>query len=197
MAVTSFNFFDRIRLVALSLGWAFAFLVMCFAARVADWAGDYTPSAYGFIVFNAVFSLLLTSVLLAAPWLHGRTGAAFFRRCVEPLAEAGVTGVLTVFWFSGFIAVAVARPRNCPTAVCGVARAAIAFAFFSILPYGILFGIRLRDVIYRYRHPNDFSSTDKFGPHAAVHHQPSTVESQPSPLSGSPPPAAPNPAYHP
>ncbi|KAJ1654914.1 hypothetical protein IWQ61_005235 [Dispira simplex] len=147
----TFNIFDRARLISLSLGGLSALLVMCFGAIVADWAGSWTSSAYGFIIFNAVFSLAVVGLMATAPFCHQRFGKPLFRYLVEPLTEAVLTGILTVFWFSGFVAVTVVRPVECPLSVCGVARGTIAFSFFALAAFGLLFAIRLRDCLYKHQ----------------------------------------------
>ncbi|KAJ1985161.1 hypothetical protein H4R33_004147 [Dimargaris cristalligena] len=183
MAVISYNFYDRVRLISLSAGGLCAFMVMCFGARVADWAQGWTPSAFKFIIFNAVFSLLLVALMASAPWLHARSGLPYFRRLIEPLAEAVLTGVLSIFWFSGFIAITVARPVDCPDSVCGVARGAIAFAFFAFVFFGLLFGIRLRDYLCRTPHLPEHDHADKGKFTSGIYSTSLPVPSEASPAS--------------
>ncbi|KAJ1909107.1 hypothetical protein IWQ60_011353 [Tieghemiomyces parasiticus] len=164
----SYNFYDLARLISLTLGGISAFLVLCLAARVATWAGPWTPSAYSFILFNAAFSLLLVGLMAASPWFHARFGSPVFRRLVEPLTEAVLTGVLTILWLSGFVAIAVAQPVNSPADVRGVAKAATSFAFIGMAAFGLLFAIRLRDCLVKAPLSTDFDHGDKYKASAGV-----------------------------
>lgn len=83
-----------------------------------------SPSEVNFIVFAAVWSLLALIYLMLAPLR--------FERFAHNMAILAVEAVTMIFWFAGFIALAVfLSDRTCYGSVCGSAKAACVFAAFE------------------------------------------------------------------
>jgi len=65
----------------------------------AQWPGGYAPSQNAFIVFVAIWTLLVTLYFVLAP--------RFFAPAAHPWAKVAVDGLTMLFWFAGFIALGV------------------------------------------------------------------------------------------
>ncbi|KAH8885791.1 hypothetical protein GQ53DRAFT_659009 [Thozetella sp. PMI_491] len=84
-----------------------------------------TPSQEGFMLFNAIWSLLVLAYVGLAPLYYTR----IFHRLFSLVLE----GITMIFWFAGSIALAVmfGGPYHCgANTYCGSVEAAIAFGFF-------------------------------------------------------------------
>lgn len=76
------------------------------------------------MVFASVWTVLALNYLVIAPWKMPRIANKF--------AILGVEALTMIFWFGGFIALAVfLGGRVCYGHVCSVAKAATAFAAFE------------------------------------------------------------------
>jgi len=76
------------------------------------------------LVFASVWTVLALNYLVIAPWKMPRIANKF--------AILGVEALTMIFWFGGFIALAVfLGGRVCYGHVCSVAKAATAFAAFE------------------------------------------------------------------
>ncbi|EMF15261.1 uncharacterized protein SEPMUDRAFT_37829 [Sphaerulina musiva SO2202] len=110
----------------------FAIIVLGTSAFVAHWWNSYyngiahSPSSINFLIFCAVWSLLALVYLILVPMLFANTVLH------HKFAILGLEAVTMLFWFAGFIALAVFLPgRGCTGTVCGSARAACVFGAFS------------------------------------------------------------------
>lgn len=75
----------------------FAIIVLGLTGHVASY-GD-TPSSDSFLVFTSVWTLLILVYLALAP--------RFFSALAHPIAMVGLDALTMLFWFAGFIALAV------------------------------------------------------------------------------------------
>ncbi|KAI9871293.1 MAG: hypothetical protein M1830_008989 [Pleopsidium flavum] len=90
----------------------FALIVLGLTAYVAHWYRDDTvyasPSQVNFLIFTSLWTLLALAYLTLTPWLAPRASHKFAILAVEALTM--------LFWFAGFIALAVFVSR---LLVCG------------------------------------------------------------------------------
>lgn len=104
------------------------------------WFGYYhasSPSQVNFLIFCAVWSILALIYLIIVPWRF--SGSVAHHKFAILTAEA----LTMVFWFAGFIALAVFMTgRVCYGSVCSTAKAAIVFAAFSWYFYPIILCVR-------------------------------------------------------
>ncbi|KAF7186088.1 hypothetical protein HII31_12615 [Pseudocercospora fuligena] len=121
------------RLVVLALRVAqavFAIIVLGLTAYVANWWSgywhSYSPSQINYLIFCAVWTILALLYLIIVPWRFSETGAH------HKFAILAVESVTMIFWFAGFIALAVfLSDRVCFGHVCSAAKAACVFAAFA------------------------------------------------------------------
>ena len=80
-----------------------------------------SPSQVNFLLFDAVWTLLALAYLIIVPWRFSETMAH------HKFAILGVEAVTMLFWFAGFIALAVfLSDRTCLGRVCSAAKAGAA-----------------------------------------------------------------------
>ncbi|RDL38271.1 Uncharacterized protein BP5553_02611 [Venustampulla echinocandica] len=109
----------------------FAFVIIVLSSYVAHWYDAEiliaSPSQVNFLIFLPLFSMISIAYLVLAPILMPRAS--------HPFVHLAVEAVNTLFYFAGFIALAVfiSKLVFCRGTVCGAARAASAFAGFSWL----------------------------------------------------------------
>ncbi|CZT19073.1 uncharacterized protein RCC_04919 [Ramularia collo-cygni] len=113
----------------------FAIIVLGLAGYVAHWWNGYwnasSPSEINFLIFCAVWTLLVLIYFVLA----GTTSGA---RVHHPYAVLGLDAITMIFWFAGFIAVAVfVHNRGCFGGVCRAAKAAAVFGAFEWLLFAI------------------------------------------------------------
>lgn len=93
------------------------------------WSGHWhvgSPSEVNFLLFCAVWSLLALLYLILVPWRFSDTMAH------HKFAILAAESVTTLFWFAGFIALAVfLTGRVCFGSVCSAAKAATVFGAFE------------------------------------------------------------------
>ncbi|KAK0382718.1 hypothetical protein NLU13_9814 [Sarocladium strictum] len=83
----------------------------------------WTPSSFSFLLFCAIWSILVLLYLALTP--------RFFPRAYHTLVALGLLVVTTIFWFAGSIAVAARIGTHCGgNSTCQTAQAATAFGFF-------------------------------------------------------------------
>jgi hypothetical protein len=91
------------------------------------WSGywhSYSPSEVNFLIFASVWTLLALIYLFLTPLR--------FPKFAHVFAILGVEAVTMLFWFAGFIALAVfLGDRVCFGSVCSSAKAAAVFAAFE------------------------------------------------------------------
>lgn len=91
------------------------------------WSGhwyDWSPSQVNFLVFTSVWTLLALAYLVIAPWK--------FPTAAHKYAVLAVEALTMLFWFAGFIALAVfLTDRPCYGTVCNDAKALTVFAAFE------------------------------------------------------------------
>ncbi|KAI9886063.1 MAG: hypothetical protein M1823_002136 [Watsoniomyces obsoletus] len=107
--------------------------------RIVYWAS--TPSQVSFLIFLSIWTVIAVAVLIALP--------RFMPRAAHPFALLAIEAVTMIFWFAGFIAVAVfvSDIIFCLRNVCGCLKAAAAFGAFEWALWTattILTGLRLR-----------------------------------------------------
>ncbi|KAF2085823.1 hypothetical protein K490DRAFT_45903 [Saccharata proteae CBS 121410] len=124
----TFNFALPLRLLQL----IFAIIVLGLASFVSHWWTDHwyshSPDEVNFIVFCAAWTLLVLVYLIVAPWRFPTFAHKFGILAAEV--------VTMIFWFAGFIALAVwLNDRICFGSVCASAKAATVFAAFSWLAF--------------------------------------------------------------
>lgn len=102
------------------------------SSQVAHWWNSYyndtasSPSQINFLIFCAVWSLLALVYLIIVPMMFAESVLH------HKFAILAIEAVTMLFWFAGFIALAVFLPdRGCTGPVCGSARAACVFGAFS------------------------------------------------------------------
>ncbi|CAK4031090.1 hypothetical protein D0864_02487 [Lecanosticta acicola] len=107
-----------------------ALIVLGLTAYVVHWWSGYwhaaSPSQISFLVFCSVWSLLALIYLIIVPWRFSETVAH------HKFAILGAETVTMIFWFAGFVALAVfLSDRVCFGHVCSAAKAAAVFAAFD------------------------------------------------------------------
>ncbi|KAF2228861.1 hypothetical protein EV356DRAFT_456887 [Viridothelium virens] len=120
----AFNFTLPLRVVQA----VFAIIVLGLTAYVANWWGGFwhamSPSEVNFLIFSSVWSLLALVYLVLAPWR--------FPDAAHKFGILAAEAVTMIFWFAGFIALAVfLSNRECWGHVCSAAKAAAAFSAFE------------------------------------------------------------------
>lgn len=100
------------------------------AFAVANWWSGYwhatAPAQVSFLIFCAVWSLLALIFLIVVPLRFSETKAN------HKFAVAGAEFLTMLFWFAGFIALAVwLGDRVCFGNVCSAAKAAAVFGAFA------------------------------------------------------------------
>jgi len=95
---------------------------------VANWWSGYwhhgAPSEVGFLVFTSVWTLLALLYLGLAPM--------FFAAAAHKFGILAAEALTMLFWFAGFIAMAVwLTDRLCYGSICNAAKAATVFAAFE------------------------------------------------------------------
>ena len=121
---------------------------------VANWWSGYwqamAPGQVNFLLFCAVWSLVALLFLAIVPWRLAHTAAN------HKFAILGVEASTMIFWFAGFIALAVfLSDRVCFGHVCSAAKAAAVFAAFewyNLHFHGNFLDIRLTCVSVSYTH---------------------------------------------
>ncbi|OCL02138.1 hypothetical protein AOQ84DRAFT_434514 [Glonium stellatum] len=108
----------------------FALVVLGLTAYVANWWSgqwhQFSPSEVNFLIFSAVWTILALVYLIVAP--------ARFPNAAHKYGILAAEALTMVFWFAGFIALAVfLSDRICFGTVCNVAKAGTAFAAFEWL----------------------------------------------------------------
>lgn len=110
----------------------YSFVIMIFSVNetiaVANWWGGFyhalSPTEVNFLIFSSVWSLLALVYLVVAPWK--------FPDAAHKFGILAAEAVTMIFWFAGFIALAVfLSDRVCYGHVCNAAKAAAAFAAFE------------------------------------------------------------------
>lgn len=93
---------------------------------------DGSPSQVNFMLFNAIWSLLVLAYVGLTP--------LYFTGLFHRLASLTLLAITTVFWFAGSIALAVdlGTPVCHGNNVCGSDEAAIAFGFFLFALFAFL-----------------------------------------------------------
>ena len=91
------------------------------------WSGHWhrnAPSEVGFLVFTSIWTLLALLYLMLAP--------RFFPTAAHKFGILGAEALTMLFWFAGFIAMAVwLTDRLCYGGICTTAKAAAVFAAFE------------------------------------------------------------------
>ncbi len=84
-----------------------------------------SPSQNNFLIFTSLWTLLALIYLTLSPWL--------FPRAAHKFAILAIEALTMLFWFAGFIALAVflSRLLTCGGNACRSARAACVFAAFE------------------------------------------------------------------
>ncbi|KAI0837347.1 membrane-associating domain-containing protein [Hypoxylon sp. FL0890] len=104
---------------------AFAFIVMALTAYVAHWYNVDTltssPSQINWLLAVSLFTIVSVAYLELTP--------RFIPRLSHKMVAVGIEAANAVFYFSGFVALAVFMSRLlfCRGSVCGAARASVAF----------------------------------------------------------------------
>ena len=93
-----------------------------------------SPAEVDFIVFSSVWSILSLVALIVIPWKMAHMAENGIMRFVL----LGVEGLATLFWLSGFIALAVfLSDRICFGTVCSVAKAGTALSAFEFVLFAV------------------------------------------------------------
>ncbi|KKY25428.1 hypothetical protein UCDDS831_g02103 [Diplodia seriata] len=120
----AFNFTLPLRIVQA----VFTIVVLGLTAYVCDWWTSHwhanSPTEINYLIFVAVWTILALAYLVVAP--------ARFPAAAHKFAMLGVEALTMLFWFAGFIALAVwLDDRVCFGSVCASAKAATVFAAFE------------------------------------------------------------------
>jgi len=121
-------------------------LVLGLTGFVANWWGGYwnasAPSEIAFLLFCSVFTLITLTYLIVVPMRFSETKAN------HTGVITGVEGLTMVFWFAGFITLAVwLGNRVCFGNVCNAAKAAAAFGAFAWAAFAVTFGLAVMNII--------------------------------------------------
>ncbi|OCK77961.1 hypothetical protein K432DRAFT_303022 [Lepidopterella palustris CBS 459.81] len=140
----AFNFTLPLRIVQ----GIFAIVVLGLTAYVANWWSghwhDLSPSEVNFLIFSSVWTLLALAYLIIAP--------ARFPNAAHKYGILAAEAITMIFWFAGFIALAVfLSDRVCFGRVCDAAKAGTAFAAFEWLFFA---ATTLMAVLHVYRTRN-------------------------------------------
>ncbi|KUJ16649.1 uncharacterized protein LY89DRAFT_685552 [Mollisia scopiformis] len=143
----------------------FAIIVLGVLAYAAnDWAYYWSPSQVNFLIFTSVWTLLAVAYLVIAP-MHFKTAAHKF----GILAAETIT---MLFWFAGFIALAVLLTDIDCTAhtgkYWGPCRASIAGDVFAAFEWLLFTATTIMAALYCWRTRNERSG--KHDPAVEVHH---------------------------
>ncbi|CAM1508582.1 Fc.00g054300.m01.CDS01 [Cosmosporella sp. VM-42] len=115
------------------------------------WWAD-TPSSFAFMLFCAIWSILILLYLAITP--------AFAPRAYHNLVGVGLLVVTTIFWFAGSIAMAafIGVPSCHGNNFCQSAQAAVAFGFFI---FAIFLGLTIMEglAFLRSRGPSAHADT--------------------------------------
>jgi hypothetical protein len=108
----------------------FAIIVLGLEAYVAHWWNTYyhsgSPSQINFLIFCSIWTLLALTYLIVVPLRFADTIAH------HKFAILGVEALTMLFWFAGFVALAVfLSGRVCYGQVCNCAKAGAAFGAFE------------------------------------------------------------------
>ncbi|KAF3765826.1 hypothetical protein M406DRAFT_88620 [Cryphonectria parasitica EP155] len=124
---------------------AFAVVILGLTAYVANWYNVDTltssPSQVNFLVFVPLFTLLSVAYLELAP--------RFMPKFHHPWAVLSLEATNVVFYFAGFVAMAVflSRLLFCRGAVCGSARAATVFGAFEFALWAATTAFTFKDAL--------------------------------------------------
>ncbi|KAK3321062.1 membrane-associating domain-containing protein [Cercophora scortea] len=122
----------------------FSFAVLALSIYVANWYNTATlsssPSQINFLVFAGLWSLVSIAAIEVAP--------RFFPRASNPYIALGIEFTNMIFWFSGFVALAVflSKLLFCRGSVCAAAQADTAFAAFMFVTWSVTVGMLAKDV---------------------------------------------------
>ncbi|ORY01495.1 hypothetical protein BCR34DRAFT_493832 [Clohesyomyces aquaticus] len=111
---------------------AMSVAVLGMMAYVASWWGShwrqFSPTEINFMIFSPVWTLLALAALVIVPWKMPYVA----QNKVPKMALLGIECLTMLFWFSGFIALAVfLSDRICFGTVCSVAKAGTAISAFQ------------------------------------------------------------------
>lgn len=104
----------------------FNIIVLGLIGYVSDYYED-NPSQVSFVLFTSIWTFFALAYLTLAPLYLAKLAHGFALLAVEVLTM--------LFWFAGFIALAVFASDHCPESsrACGTMKAAAAFAAFEWL----------------------------------------------------------------
>ncbi|KAF9633928.1 hypothetical protein BFW01_g4823 [Lasiodiplodia theobromae] len=124
----AFNFTLPLRIVQA----VFTVIVLGLTAYVCDWWTSHwmaaSPAEVNYLIFVSVWTILALAYLIVAP--------ARFPAAAHKFAILGVEALTMLFWFAGFIALAVwLTDRWCFGNVCASARAATVIGAFEWLAF--------------------------------------------------------------
>ena len=97
---------------------------------VAHWWSNYwhaiSPGQVNILIFDAVWTMLALAYLVIVPWRFSET------RAHHKFAILAAEAITMIFWFAGFLALAVfLGNRVCFGHVCSAAKAAAVFGAFE------------------------------------------------------------------
>ncbi|KAL1311154.1 hypothetical protein AAFC00_001356 [Neodothiora populina] len=120
-----------------------AIIVLGLTAYVTNWWHGYWrslgPDEVNFLVFASVWTILALIYLVLAPMR--------FQKFAHMFAILAVEAVTMIFWFAGFIALAVfLGDRICFGHICGSAKAACVFAAFEWVLFAVTTTLSALDV---------------------------------------------------
>ncbi|KAJ1985159.1 hypothetical protein H4R33_004145 [Dimargaris cristalligena] len=187
VASTLYEPFGLVRFQAYAVGLPLSFLTFvlwCYVVSQFNVGYSYSPGSFNFGLFTGLFSCLVGAVLLLAPAAHHRLNRTeLTARVVQLPTEAALLGLLVIFWFSAAVATAADfGAPHCHANLCRVIQAAIAFSWFTLLPYAFALGA----VVQQWRTRGPTTSSDQ--PPAFEAEKPAP-ESPPSPAMVPAPPA--------
>ncbi|KAK3315273.1 membrane-associating domain-containing protein [Apodospora peruviana] len=122
----------------------FSLVVLGLSAYVANWYNMDTltasPGQINFLIFASLWSLISIAVVEGLP--------RFFPKASNPYVALGIEFSNMVFWFAGFVSLAVFMSRLlfCHGTVCGAAKADAAFAAFMWLNWSATQLLLAKDV---------------------------------------------------
>ncbi|KAJ1983112.1 hypothetical protein H4R34_001461 [Dimargaris verticillata] len=134
--------FGRLRSLLYVVGLMLSFITFVMWCYVVDRTNDMawyisSPSEFNFAVFAGLFALLATLALLFGAYAHNALHYSWTGYLVHTVVETGAVALVVIFWFCAAVATAaLVGTGSCAANLCRVSKAAIAFSWFSLIPYG-------------------------------------------------------------
>ncbi|KAJ1978755.1 hypothetical protein H4R35_001771 [Dimargaris xerosporica] len=196
-----FEPFGRLRSLLYVVGLVLSFITFVMWCYVVDRTNDIawyvsSPSEFNFAVFAGLFALLATLALLFGAYAHNALHYSWTGYLVHIIAETGAVALIVIFWFCAAVATAaLVGTGSCSVNLCRVSKAAIAFSWFSLIPYGVALALLVMQWLQQrrsYPTANPMAAPQAYG--APSHPAAPMAQTTQPPFSAHPAPAPMDPA---